>query len=219
MQPVETAASPSETLIPGRAIPTAVMRMRRNSCSAATFSELLELAELELATGPHASVRLGRRRAIGVLQPVPRGERRTASSWSDSGDLWAWLLQVTFNKLRGRVAHHLAEKRSVKKEEQLLITDDSGDHVAPDLWFDRPFSRGSGGDRRRAGFPLRIGWIADCAVLFDLRLQGFTMEEIGERLGTSHTTVSRHLKKIGRRFEERLRDQSKNDFRDGAENP
>jgi RNA polymerase sigma factor (sigma-70 family) len=126
-----------------------------------------------------------------------------------SGDLWAWLLQITFNKLSSRLAHHHAKKRSIAREVKRLTTADSGDQAAVFLWSREPsaeelvaladeldFLFGP------SGSPLRR--------VVDLRLQDFTLHEIAEQLGVSHTTVDRHLKKIGRLFVERLRELSEN---------
>ena len=97
-----------------------------------------------------------------------------------SGDLWAWLLQVTFNKLSSRVAHHLATKRSVNREEELPIGDDSGDHPALGFWSKGPSVEDLAEIADEldylfgpSGSPLRR--------VVDLRLQDLTLQEIGER--------------------------------------
>jgi RNA polymerase sigma factor (sigma-70 family) len=122
-----------------------------------------------------------------------------------SGDLWAWLLQITFNKLSGRMAYHLAAKRSVAREEALSPGDDAENHSPLAFWSREPsaedlvaiideldylFGPSEGSPLRRA---------------LDLRLQDLSMEEIAARMDVSHTTISRYLRKIGRRFEDRLR--------------
>jgi RNA polymerase sigma factor (sigma-70 family) len=207
MQSVEEASSPSETLI-------LVERYRLGDEDAAQLlfiryvQRLLDLADANLPPG--LARRFGSEDVVqSVFFSLFRAVKEDRVKLEQSGDLWAWLLQVTLNKLRGREAYHLAKKRSVKREEELSSVDDSGDHPFVDRWSKRPSVEELEAIADEldylfgpCGSPLRR--------VVDLRLQGFTMEEIGDRLAVSHTTVSRHLKKIGQRFEERLRTQSEN---------
>jgi RNA polymerase sigma factor (sigma-70 family) len=205
MQPVEEDSGRTETL-------NLAERYRRGDEDAARLlfdryvQRLLALAGSNLPAG--VARRFGPEDVVqSVFRSLFRAVKEDRVKLERSGDLWAWLLQVTFNKLRGRSAYHLAGKRSVKREEQLPMAEDSRDHPALAFWSNEPsvehlaviadeldYLFGPGGS------PLRR--------VVDLRLQGLSMEEIGERLGTSHATVSRQLKKIGRRFEDRLRNQS-----------
>jgi DNA-binding transcriptional ArsR family regulator len=118
--------------------------------------------------------------------------------------LWAWLLQITFNKLSGRIAYHLAAKRSVVRENELssLLESAYGQDLA--LWSKEPSVEDL------AAIADELDYLfgpheATLRRVVDLRLQDFTITEIAERLSVSHTTVGRHLKKIVRRFEDRWR--------------
>ena len=211
MQPVEELSGPTETL-------TLVERYRRGDEEAARLlfdryvQRLLELAGSNLPPG--VARRFGPEDVVqSVFRSLFRAVKENRVKLERSGDLWAWLLQVTFNKLRGRSAYHLADKRSVKREEELPVRIPQ---IIPPWTSGRrnPRSR-TPGDSRRAGLPLRPEGLA-APQGGRPRLQGFSMEEIGARLGTSHATVSRQLKKIGRRFEERLRNQSERRPRGGS---
>jgi RNA polymerase sigma factor (sigma-70 family) len=124
-----------------------------------------------------------------------------------SGDLWAWLLQITFNKLSSQVTHHLAAKRSIAREVRPGADQDGRDDPAGILPSREPsdedlialadeldFLFGPGGS------PLRR--------VVEFRLQDLTLHEIAEQLGVSHTTVHRRLTKIGHRLAERLAERS-----------
>jgi RNA polymerase sigma factor (sigma-70 family) len=204
MQPVEEDSGRTETL-------NLAERYRRGDEDAARLlfdryvQRLLELAGSNLPPG--VARRFGPEDVVqSVFRSLFRAVKEDRVKLERSGDLWAWLLQVTFNKLRGRSAYHLAAKRSVKREE-LPMAENTRDHPALAFWSKEPSVEHLAAIADELdylfgpnGSPLRR--------VVDLRLQGFSMEEIGERLGTSHATVSRQLKKIGRRFEERLRNQS-----------
>lgn len=129
-----------------------------------------------------------------------------------SGDLWAWLLQITFNKLSSQVTHHLAAKRSIAREAKPPADHDSPGRptgvfasTAPSeeelvaIADELDFLFGPGGS------PLRR--------VVELRLQDLTLHEIAERLGVSHTTVHRRLTNIGNRLVERLAELSENGSR------
>ena len=200
--------SPSETL-------TLVERYRRGDEEAARLlfdryvQQLLKLASSNLPPG--LARRFGPEDVVqSVFRSLFSAVKANRVTLERSGDLWAWLLQVTFNKLRSRVAYHRAGKRSIDREQELPVKDRSWDHHALD-----PLSKEPSVEDLLAladeldhlfgptGSPLRS--------VVDLRLQDLSMEKIGERLGISHTTVSRRLKKIERRLEERLCDLSEND--------
>ena len=136
MQSVEEASSPSGTL-------SLVARYRLGDQDAAQLlfgryvQRLLELASSNLPPGLRR--RFGSEDVVqSVFRSLFLAVKEDRVKLERSGDLWAWLLQVTFNKLKGREAHHLAEKRSIKRENGIPIADDSGDHPAPDFWSREP---------------------------------------------------------------------------------
>jgi RNA polymerase sigma factor (sigma-70 family) len=141
--------------------------------------------------------------AQSVLISLFRAAREDRLVLERSGDLWAWLVRIAFNKLSSRLRMHMALSRSTAVEEvesegggldrtlgflideaptveEVAAIADELDHL-----FGPP------------GSPLRD--------LVDLRLQDMTFEEIGRRLGVSHTTVGRRLQKIGEILEARWR--------------
>ncbi len=213
MQPVEDVSSPSETL-------NLVDRYRLGDEDAAPIlfgryvQRLFELVRSN--SSPGLAHRFGSEDVVqSVLGSLFSALKEDRVKLERSGDLWAWLFKVTFHKLKGREAYHLADKRSVKREVGIPIADASGDHPALDFWSREPSVEDLTAIADELDFLFGpIG--APLRRVLDLRLQGFTLEEIGERLGVSHTTVSRHLKTIGRRFEERLRIQSENGPNEGA---
>jgi RNA polymerase sigma factor (sigma-70 family) len=206
-QQVEGVYSPSETV-------ALVERYRRGDEDAARLlfdryvQRLRELAGANLPSGLRR--RFGLEDVVqSVFRSLFRAVKGDRVKLERSGDLWTWLLQVTFNKLRGRVAYELAEKRSVNREKAPSIADASGNHPGIVFWSKEPSVEDLVAIADEldylfgpSGSPLR------CVV--DLRLQDHSMEEIGERLGISHTTVSRRLKRIKRRLAERLSSLSEN---------
>ncbi len=130
--------------------------------------------------------------AQSVFLSLYRAVRQDRIRLERSGDLWAWLLRVAFNKLSTRVSYHLAQARSVEREhlgdeqagaayeipdtaasvEDIAAIADELDHL-----FGPP------------GTPMRS--------VVDLRLQDLSVAEIGARLGVSHTTICRQLRRIG----------------------
>jgi RNA polymerase sigma-70 factor, ECF subfamily len=193
-------------------IPALVERYRRGDQDAARM--LFERYVHRVLDLVHAKLHPGLLRRFGpddVAQSVFRSLFRAVSedrvTFQRSGDIWAWLLQITFNKLASRVAHERAAKRAPGREVQPLGPHDSRDHPAVGVWSDDPpaedvvaladeldFLFGP------SGSPLRR--------VVDLRLQDRTLHEIAEQLGVSHTTIRRRLTRIERRLAERWRELS-----------
>ena len=216
MQPEEHFAGSSDTL-------SLVERCRAGDEDAARLlfdryvQRLLELARSNLPTG--LARRFGSEDVVqSVFRSLFRAVKEDRVKLERSGELWAWLLQVTFNKIRGRVSYNLAEKRSVRREKEDLACDDPGHHPEANYWSREPSVEDMVAIADELDYLFGpIG--APLRKVVDLRLQGFSMEEIGRRLAVSHTTVSRHLKLIGRRFEERLQSHSKSGPFDGVPTP
>ena len=127
-----------------------------------------------------------------------------------SGDLWAWLLQITFNKLSGRLTSHLAAKRSVAREERLPSENDHGDHSALAFWTREPAVEDLAAIADELDFLFGPTGGSPLRETLDLRLQDLSMQEIADRLGVSHTTISRYLKTIKQRLQDRWQSLSEN---------
>jgi RNA polymerase sigma factor (sigma-70 family) len=134
--------------------------------------------------------------------------RKGAIDLERSGDLWAWLVRITFHKLGNRLDYHLAAMRSVRKEEDPLSWVDSGEGPASAFLSKEP------------AIEELVELLDEIEHLFgpsdaplrrviDLRLQNLSKSEIADRLGVSHTTVNRHLKKIGTLLKERCESLSR----------
>jgi len=137
-----------------------------------------------------------------VLLSFCRAVRNDRIDLKRSGDLWAWLARITFNKLGNRLDYHLAAMRSMRKEEDTPSGVESRDRLVSAFLAKEPAIEeltefldeiehlfGAGDS------PLRR--------VIDLRLQDFSKSEIADRLGVSHTTVNRYLKKIAAVLSER----------------
>jgi RNA polymerase sigma factor (sigma-70 family) len=112
-----------------------------------------------------------------------------------SGDLWRLLVVITLNKVRGQAVHHQADKRALDRERPL----ESGTAD----WHGLPVTA-----LTRQPTPLDAAALADelehfmrdlepkHRQVFELRLQGYTMEEIADACGRSVRTVKRVLSLI-----------------------
>ena len=112
-----------------------------------------------------------------------------------SGDLWRLLVVITLNKVRGQAVHHQADKRALDRERPL----ESG----TEAWHGLPMAA-----LTRQPTPLDAAALADelehlmrdlepkQRQVFELRLQGYTMEEIADECGRSVRTVKRVLSLI-----------------------
>ena len=202
MQPGDEALNSSETL-------ALVERFRQGDQEAERLlfdrysRRLLDLVASRLPPG--VARRFGPEDVVqSVLGSLCRALKEGSPTLERSGDLWAWLLQITFNKLSNRIAFHLAAKRSVMRENDLPKVNESAYGQDFVIWSREPSVEDL------AAIADELDYLfgpheATLRRVVDLRLQDFTVTEIAERLGVSHTTVGRHLKKIVRRFEDRWR--------------
>jgi RNA polymerase sigma factor (sigma-70 family) len=199
MQPSVEPSDPSETL-------DLVARCRAGDKEAERLlferyvGRLFRLASTKVPRGMER--RFGAEDVVqSVLLSFCRAVRHDRIDLQRSGDLWAWLVRITFNKLNSRLKHHLAARRSVHKESDAPRGSDCDDIASAFLShepaaeeleevldeIDYLFGRGDSVMRQ----------------VVDLRLQDLSKSEIAEQLGVSHTTVTRHLKKIGLLLQER----------------
>jgi RNA polymerase sigma factor (sigma-70 family) len=137
-----------------------------------------------------------------VLLSFCRAIRNDHIDLKRSGDLWAWLVRITFNKLNSRLKHNLAARRSVQREVDVPSSVDSGEGLTSAFLSQEPAIE----ELEEVLDEIDYLFGPRDALLrrvVDLRLQDLSKSEIAERLGVSHTTVNRHLKKIALVLQER----------------
>jgi RNA polymerase sigma-70 factor (ECF subfamily) len=112
-----------------------------------------------------------------------------------SGDLWRLLVVITLNKVRGQAVHHHADKRTIEREQPMA--------AGASEWHGVPMAA-----LAREPTPLDAAAFADELTQimqqlepgprrrFELRLQGYTLEEIAEECNRSVRTVKRVLSQI-----------------------
>ncbi len=122
-----------------------------------------------------------------------------------SGELWAWLFRIAINKLASQAEYHRAAMRSIAREEAVAGEFGGIEDAAVRSWTHGPLAEDVVAIADELdylfgppGSPMRV--------VVDLRLQGQTLHEMGARLGVSHTTVLRRLKKIRAVLAARLRE-------------
>jgi eukaryotic-like serine/threonine-protein kinase len=114
------------------------------------------------------------------------------------GDLWRLLVEVTLHKLYRQAEHHLARRRSVEREEA------AGKSAGIDVAFvekdPTPDEAVAAADELEA----TLRQLSDEGrSIVELRLQGYELMEIAERLGCSERTVRRRLNEARRLFASR----------------
>jgi RNA polymerase sigma factor (sigma-70 family) len=120
-----------------------------------------------------------------------------------SGDLWAWLARINFNKLNGRLKHYLAARRSVHKEADATSESECDARLTSAFLSREPAIE----ELEEVLDEIDYLFGPNDSVMrkvVDLRLQDLSKSDIAERLRVSHTTVDRHLKQVGLVLQERL---------------
>jgi RNA polymerase sigma-70 factor (ECF subfamily) len=155
---------------------------------------LLALAKNRLST------RLGPRvDAEDVVQSVYRSffvkAREGQYVLEQSGDLWRLLVVITLNKVRRQAVRHHADKRALDRERPLATgaADWHGLPVASLAQQPTPLAAAALADEVAQ---IMRGLEAKPRQIFELRLQGYTLEEIAEECGRSVRTVKRVLSHI-----------------------
>jgi RNA polymerase sigma-70 factor (ECF subfamily) len=128
------------------------------------------------------------------------GTRNGRFEVQHGGDLWQLLMVITLHKLQHAVRRNLAAKRAVQQE-QSLDTDDSvhGIHVSILTREPSPMEAVALADQVEQ---LMRGLGARDRRILELRLQGYTLEEIAADTHRSETTVGRVLDWVKQRLEE-----------------
>jgi RNA polymerase sigma-70 factor (ECF subfamily) len=104
-------------------------------------------------------------------------------------ELWRLLVSITLHKLRRRVKHHQADKRNVDREVRKTFG------IPMELLADEPVPEDGMALADLIETVLRsLGPLEQ--QVFELRLQGFTVEDIAAQVRRSQSTVWRVLKKI-----------------------
>jgi RNA polymerase sigma factor (sigma-70 family) len=121
---------------------------------------------------------------------------------SRNGDLWKLLVSITINKLRGQIDRHSAAKRRVGREvsvDSLLRS--------PDLLREIATQDPSPADAAELVDEVRHlmkQLEPDQRTCLELRLQGFSLEEIAMQTDCSERTVRRVMDKVKRLLESRM---------------
>lgn len=147
---------------------------------------------------------------IGADDPVQSAFRtffrRTADGQyqiDHSVDLWNLLVTITLNKLGHMIEHETAQIRNVNRDVDL-----DGQFPRPELIAREPTpdeAAALDGELEHLLAKLK----APEPEIVQLRLQGYSTEEIAGRLGTTRQNVRRKLDRIGGLLQQRLRE----DFR------
>ena len=132
------------------------------------------------------------------------GVDRDKFTFEQSGDLWRLLVVISLNKLRRRVAYHRAAKRGMDHEQSVAMSADQSrqaicfEAAATEPLPDAAVSVMDEFDQLTADLePLQID-------ILKLRMHGYEMTEIAERVDRSERTVRRLLEKVRGRWSERL---------------
>jgi RNA polymerase sigma factor (sigma-70 family) len=157
------------------------------------------------------SSHLGRRfDAEDVVQSAYRsfftGAREGRFVLTHSGDLWRLLVAMTLHKLRGQIEHHHAGKRSPAREQDVHRAGGLTAFEAESLAREpSPLEAAALTDEleqimRRLDVPQRR--------ILELRLQGYTLEEIAVDTRHSLRTVRRRLEHIKQCLEQRYQEHA-----------
>jgi RNA polymerase sigma-70 factor (ECF subfamily) len=194
------AASTWRTFMSGPELPDLVTRWRESGDQAAA-AELFDCYAARLITlvRAHLSEKLARRfDPEDVVQSAFRsffvGTRDGRLLLRQSGDLWRLLVAISLNKLYRRVELHTAAKRSVAREEFSGIDE---------AWFQIFQKRLAGGNVADDALALAeeiehlvVGLDPIEQRMFELRLEGYTLDEIAQDTNRSQRTVRRVMDRI-----------------------
>jgi RNA polymerase sigma-70 factor (ECF subfamily) len=181
-------------------LPELVYRWRENGDQTAA-GELFDCyaARLIALVRAHLSEKLARRfDPEDVVQSAFRsffvGMRDGRLLLSQSGDLWRLLVAISLHKLYRRVETHTAAKRAVAREECSGIDE---------TWFQLFHERVAAGNFADDALTLAeeiehvVAGLAPIEQrMFELRLEGYTLDEIARDTGRSQRTVRRVMDRI-----------------------
>jgi RNA polymerase sigma-70 factor (ECF subfamily) len=132
--------------------------------------------------------------------------RDGAYTLKESGDLWRLLVVITLNKLRRQVERNTAGKRAMNNE-QSFRADASATSLRPEAVAAEPTPDDALAVVEEVQQLMQGLTPSQCQML-ELRLQGYTVDEIAAQVNRSERGVRRLLDKIKERLQERLADST-----------
>jgi RNA polymerase sigma-70 factor (ECF subfamily) len=135
-----------------------------------------------------------------------RGAGDGAFSLQESGDLWRLLVVITLNKLRRQVERHSAGKRAMNTE-QSFAGDASMFALRPEAIASEPSPEEALALVEEVE-QLMEGLTPIQRQMLELRLQGYTVDEIAQQVNRSERGVRRLLDKIKERLNQLHADSS-----------
>jgi RNA polymerase sigma-70 factor (ECF subfamily) len=132
--------------------------------------------------------------------------RDGAYSIQESGDLWKLLAVITLNKLRRQVERNTAGKRAMAHEQSFQV-DSSMVGMGPEMVTREP-SPDDAVALIEEVEELKRGLTPSQVQMLELRLQGYTVDEIAAQVNRSERGVRRLLDKIKDRLQQRLADST-----------
>jgi RNA polymerase sigma factor (sigma-70 family) len=118
-----------------------------------------------------------------------------------AGDLWRLLVAITLHKLYGQIEQHTAQRRDVYREEEVEADVTSGTRNEPIAIEPSPSEAAELAEQLRLAME-RLG-PGERAVL-EMRLAGWTIEDMARQTNRSKRTVRRFLENARRRLEQQL---------------
>lgn len=121
-------------------------------------------------------------------------------------DLWQLLATMTLHKLQRQVQRHFAQKRTVAREEHFGSEDTL-------LRIQAHLSAPGPSPLEAVSLVEEMEQLLNCLdsserSILELRLQGYTLDEVADQRGCTERTVRRTLERIKGRLEERLAQRS-----------
>lgn len=173
---------------------TLLRRLREGESDAATALYLRYAEKLQRLANRNASPRMAVRvDPDGIVQSVFRTFFRRVTSGQydvgESSDLWNLLLVIALNKLRSGVAHHRAAKRDVDRTVAMGSDEIGVGNVAlPD--------QNALTVLQMTIEELLQQWPENQRQIIHLRIEGYGVDEISERVGRAKRTVERVLQRF-----------------------
>jgi RNA polymerase sigma-70 factor, ECF subfamily len=121
--------------------------------------------------------------------------------------LWGLLTVITVRKCLGRVRHYLAQRRNLAGESGVAYWVDATDDLES-LAIDREPTPLEAAILVDTVEQMMRGLEPDDRAIIELSLQGYTVREIGERLGRSERTVRRVRERIEKRLHRMQADET-----------
>jgi RNA polymerase sigma-70 factor (ECF subfamily) len=162
--------------------------------------------DLILLAGRQLSARLAQRVAAeDVVQSVYCsffvGARNGQFSLERSGDLWRLLVAITYHKVQHQLKRHTADKRSYKQEQPISGSDSVLGIPGPVL-ADKPLPEDAVALADELELIMRQLDPLHRRV-FELRLQGYTLDQIAAEVRCCQRTVRRVLERIQQQLQDR----------------